>query len=121
MYKIEDLTDRQLRRLRRKDLLVILLDQAKQIEALEQTLQEKEQTHRAELSERDARCAERLAAQEQLAEAKLAALAERQVDIKTGDKASDALYWFASRVYAAVQTLRTVIPGLGGEEKDDRA
>lgn|GEM_PF-5779903 len=74
MSKIEELTEKELRRLTRRDLLALMLEQARQIASLEQAMQEAEERHRRESEEKDRVWATRLAEHKELANAQIALL-----------------------------------------------
>ena len=71
MKDINELTQKELRRLSRKDLLTLMLDQARQIEALEQKLEDEKARRIRELLERDHIYEEKLATQKQLTDMKI--------------------------------------------------
>jgi len=64
---LEGLTEKDLRRLSRKDLLVLMLDQAGQLEALEKALREADERRLRELEEQRCACGRVLAAQSERA------------------------------------------------------
>jgi ABC-type branched-subunit amino acid transport system substrate-binding protein len=98
LSRIEDLTEKELRRLSRRDLLVLMLDQARQIEALRQAMQEAEERHVQELAEKERVFSERLAAQKQCA-----------ADyVKNRHGTSGVITRTTAKAYAAVRAIHAV-------------
>lgn len=77
MTILEGLTEKELRRLGRRDLLVCLLQQAEELSAAKSALRDAEDRHARELADRERQFAERLAAQEERANAQIKILTLR--------------------------------------------
>lgn len=77
MTILEGLTEKELRRLGRRDLLVCLLQQAEELSAAKSALRDAEDRHAQELADRERQFAERLAAQEERASAQIKILTLR--------------------------------------------
>ena len=77
MTELKDLTDRELRRLSRRDLLMLLLEQQKRVEALEQALREEKEAREKALSQQEEAFAQRLSEQSRQAEARIKLLSSQ--------------------------------------------
>ena len=95
MVRLADMTAKELRRLSRKDLLILLLDQEKQLEQLEQTLEETRAQHEREMSEKErsltlvfAEREERYQVQIEYLRRRLVHERQKKADIPASEKAS---------------------------------
>lgn len=123
LTNIEELTPKEIRRLSRRDLLILLLEQVKQKEELERALAEEQAKHIRELTEKEAACAEKLETQQQINDLRLALLKQR-LEYETKAHASPPS-WFSSRgksrVWQALQTVfgcrNPAAPTKGGHDE----
>ena len=123
LTKIEDLTPKELHRLSRRDLLILLLEQVKQTEELERSLAEEQAKHHRELTEKEAAYAEKLETQQQINDLRLALLKQR-LEYETKAHASPpSLFsgWEKSRVWQTLQTVfgcrKSAAPAKGGHDE----
>ena len=123
MTKIEALTPKELRRLSRRDLLILLLEQVKQTEELERSLAEEQTKHRWELAEKETAYAEKLETQQQINDLRLALLKQR-LEYETKAHASPFSLFSGrgkSRVWRALRSVlgcrKPATPTKGGHDE----
>ena len=71
MKKIKELTQKELRRLSRRELLTLLLEQAREIEELEEAIEDQADRYVIETAEKEYRWAKEFAVQKELEKAQL--------------------------------------------------